>query len=823
MGVIMNNVAKKAKHMPLLILTLVALTMLEGACHPFSMFQPPVIKPTKLSVLSPDKASVEIAVDGHGIPFIKGGSIDDVVYGLGFMHARDRLFQLDLLRHAAQGRTSELFGERGLFYDKKLRLLTFRLDDQLQAISPEENHLIDNYVRGVNDGAKKRGRSAEHFLLGIQFEEFSKRDVIGIARLQTWQLASDLLAEITRLKIARSNLSVATKNELFAPIDDRGSSIITNHQPTAAIKNFGWPAYLSQAPQTNKSAIADDPGFIQTSGGASNAWVVEGRMSPDGHAVLMNDPHLIHTWPSNFYLATLSAGDFFVTGATFVGLPGVLIGASKYLSWGVTASYLNTQDSVLLELDKEHKNTYIVDGKNVALEQWPQRYCMPKKGKCFEEMNYVSMYGPVINHSFEPWIDKNDALAVQWTGFRVEEHKFISHGFIELAQAKNVNEAIKAIKPMTLPGVNLVLADTSGNIAYAYAGLVPARDSSQHHYLPLDGRFSSSRWSGFLNRNLEPQTINPGAGFIVTANQNIFAHDSGANFNYGQQGAPPYRALRIKERIENSLKTNTTLDFNDLSTIQLDDMSLEARELAPLVGAICEVRFATKDNTRKAFAQAVKSFDGHYTTDSLGALPYDLLTKQILSKRMADALDKEIPDRVAYFGQIGYNVKDALHKELTGTPTAIFEDIRTAAGGMHQFVGQACEDAFKDIVKKAGASTWKWRWGRHHYLQRQSLLAKVPFIGGFFRDKKREVAGVSNAPLAESGTPVIYGANLRFRAKMSSPPQIFAVIDSGNSGTVGDKNAFDQAVLWQEGKSILLETDWAKALEKSVLRFTLEP
>jgi aspartate carbamoyltransferase regulatory subunit len=97
----------------------------------------------------------------------------------------------------------------------------------------------------------------------------------------------------------------------------------------------------------------------------------------------------------------------------------------------------------------------------------------------------------------------------------------------------------------------------------------------------------------------------------------------------------------------------------------------------------------------------------------------------------------------------------------------------------------------------------------------------VRFIGSFFRDRKRELAGIASAPRAEGGIPAVYGANVRFRAKMTSPPEIYAVLDCGNSGTVGDKNSFDQAELWQEGKSIAIERDWKKAQEKSVRHFQL--
>jgi penicillin amidase len=390
------------------------LVVILNACHPFAMFRPPAIKTKSSGIISHlSHNKVDIAVDAYGIPFIKGNSIDDVVYGLGYMHARDRLFQLDLLRHAALGKTSELFGARGMSYDRKLRLLTYRLDEQVERLSKKERSFLDTYVRGVNDGATQRGRSAEHFLLGVRFEEFSIRDVIAIARLQSWQLGADLASEVTRLKIARSNWPLDAKNELLSATDDRGSAIIKGYVHPVNKGKVIMPSYLrnSTPPIKEKDIESNGEDFGQPSGGASNAWVVHGSSSRDGHAILMNDPHLMHNWPSNFYLATLMTNDFWATGATFPGLPCILIGASKNLSWGVTASYLNTQDLVLLDIDKNDESAYWVNGKKTAFVEWPQQFCLNKKNMCVTEMNYLSMFGPVINHNLDNWIDKGDVFA----------------------------------------------------------------------------------------------------------------------------------------------------------------------------------------------------------------------------------------------------------------------------------------------------------------------------------------------------------------------------------------------------------------------------
>jgi penicillin amidase len=795
-------------------LPIMALLLAITACHPLVVFSP---KPIKSTHLNKGDDNIRITVDSMGLPYIKASSIHDVMYGLGFMHSRDRLFQLDLIRHAAQGRLGELFGERVHALDKGLRVLTYRLDEQVEKLSKEEDLLIEHYIAGVNEGARQRGRTAEHFLLGLEFADLTKRDVLGIARLQSWQLAADLHSEIARLKIARTDISAAAKEELLAAIDDRGSAIIDTAANFA--ERFTLPSYLKRrtSPQAHAVQAIDD--IVQMAGGASNAWVINGRLAKGGNAMLMNDPHLQHSWPSNFYLATLEADDFFVTGATFVGLPGVLVGATKRLAWGVTASLLNTQDAVLLKMADGDDKFYIVDGKKLPLIEWPQSYCSNKKGVCKDVMHYASIYGPIIDADTDNFVDKGDRFAVQWTGFAVDEHKSPSGDFLTLAQAHDVAAGIAVVKSMSLPGVNIVLADNRGNIGYAYAGLVPKRDARQHPYLPLDGERSSSLWSGFLKPYDEPSAINPSSGYIVTANQNIYRNDAHPDLVFGKQGGPPYRALRINERIASMLKGDELIDFDTLSEVQIDDMSVEARELAPLLGSICAEQWRDKDGYRQTFARAVKSFDGRYTKDSKEALPYEMLIDEVVTMRLKSILNSDDAEERGHLYQLRYAIKNALQKELTGDKTAIFAS--APQGNAKSLVEAACEPAFQHLVKRASKSQWAWRWGRHHYLKRQSPIAKAPFIGGFFRDKKREVAGSQSSPMAEAGLPVRYGANLRFRVKLTDPPEIHAVIDAGNSGTIGEKNAFDQAALWHDGKYLRMDTDWASAMAKSKSYFEL--
>lgn len=782
--------------------------VLIAACHPLFMFKPPKIKDPIAQGRETQK--IHVAVDSYGIPFIKAKSFNSAMYGLGFVHARDRLFQLDLVRHAALGRMTELFGEKVLELDRKLRLLTFKLEEQLAGLAPEERELVNAYVRGVNDGAQQRGRSAEHFLLGIDFEEFSALHVLAIARLQSWQLASDLVPELARLRIAQSSLSDAAKAELFSVVDDQNSAIIagkySSKKPVLTLPKFPLE-------KTEYKTEAESNSFIQLEDGASNAWVVEGRLTKSKHAILMNDPHLRHAWPSNFYLATLESEDMHVSGASFVGLPAILIGSSKMVSWGVTASYANTQDTVLLKRDPKNPQVYFVDDKPYILEKLPLRFCYNKKGNCKEEEHYISIFGPVMDSRYDPFIGKNDAIAVMWTGFLTEEHVKIVTPFVELIKAKNVFESEKIIQRMTLPGVNMVFADIEGNIGYSYAGLMPKRDLKQHPFLPLDGGVSSSKWSGFYEK---PKKSNPQSGYIVTANQNIFSQNESGLEYFGQQGAPPFRALRIKQVVDTYRKENTPLSFDKLAEIQLDNVSLEAQELAPLLGRICHEEFKEASSSRQEFAQELMSFDGSFTTESRAALPYEIMTKHLIEAKLALMLGAQFLERSINIGQLNYALKHGLLQSLKGEKNALFND-----KNVHAFVKAQCEPAFLKLVKVAGNSPWQWRWGRHHHLERQSPLAQAPFIGGLFRDRKREVDGSASSPLAETGTPVIYGANLRAQVLMTNPPQLKMVLDSGNSGVVGDQNSLDQADLWHKGHVIDMATEWTRALKEAKTSFSL--
>jgi penicillin amidase len=738
---------------------------------------------------------IKIHLDQYGVPYINAKSIPDVMYGLGRMHAKDRLFQLDTMRLMALGRLSELLGKATLEMDYRFRRLIYKLDEQVERLDADEKELLTAYVQGVNDGAKAYGPSSEHTLLNRGFSTFTLHHAVAIARLQIWYLAADMSKELAKQKLLRSGMSTPVKQMILGPVNDRDHAILNNK---AAADLESWPALPAHNPKLKSRSDLE----IDFAPLGSNSWAVAKNLTADGHAILLNDPHLRHTWPSNFYMAALFVDDqLLAAGGTFPGIAAVLIGGTPNLAYGVTASYLNTVDLVTLPLSGLN---YEVEGHPYELMPWPQKFCIDLKN-CEEKTFYLSHLGPVVDETFDPLIEKGESYALMWTGFEVEKHHQFTKYFVDLTKAPTVLAATQVIAQMTMPGINVVLADTAGEIGYAYAGLIPKRDETQHPFLPLDGRKKSSAWAAFVPPAQKPHQINPSRGYVVAANQNIFSKDAGVKHAFGQSGADPSRAVAIETHIKAALTRGEKLSKENMARWQTDSVSLQAQSIALALGKICESHFANRDEKRQEFAKIIANFNGDFSTDSVGAIPYLTLMEKLLQAKAQMLTKTKISLGIMHQSSLGSALRLALMDYLHRHQARFFVD---------SDIISACDEGYIATTQKYGHDPRKWRYGRHHYLQRQSPLSRIPVLGRMFQDKKREVAGTGDAIMAEVGLPVIYGANLRFIAHMSTPPTLEMILDSGNSGQVSTKHAFDQAELWHRGETIRFVTNWADIVSR---------
>lgn len=761
------------------------LVLLASGC--LARYAPPRLDPkTPLTLELKGPASrVDIVLDARGIPHVFGQSEADLAFGLGFMHGRDRTFQVVVMKHAARGRLTELFGADALPLDQQLRLLSYRLPEAFSALSPRDHSTLEAYARGVNAGAAHAGPSAELVLLDVPFGEFTPEDSFAIMRLQSWTLSGDHRDELARAQVLARLPKGDRRIDLFdAPIWTGGVPIVggaTATPPSTRVQPVIDPLTVNELPAA-AAELAHRLGLDQL--GASNSWVVHGSRTESGVPVLCNDPHLSHELPSVFYLAHLEHPDFTGVGVTFAGIPAVLIGHTRSLAWGMTVSYADSQDLFRLQVTADG-NGYVVDGVTVPFERLEQRFKLGRKAdaEVKTETWLATRFGPVLPES-----TVRERFAVSWPAFEVGGVNVAPiSGFWDFLRAKNVQEATTAIERFQVAGQNVAMAFTDGTIAYRLATYAPQRPAGVTGRVPRDDAPGSPR---LLPQHEKPALTNPASGFLVAANQRVIGDENPLVTAVGTSGVPAHRARRIHERLEALLGAKKATP-DELLAIQQDIVSLEARDLVPTLGAACPSATPRHEADQvKAFCAALRGFDGVFSTDSLGALPF-VATLTALRAQVVRSVGIEEPKSLVR----SIPVTNAVHLALlSGGRSPLFGE------GLEAMMPRVIDDALDDVIARTGKRPSDWRWGAVHTLQFKGVLARAPVVGGFFKGPVTEQSGHGNTIRAESGLPVDHGAAMRMVVELSSPPRARFTIDTGQSGAPKEPHALDQFPAWTSGQ-----------------------
>lgn len=831
---------------------------LLAGCNMWAVFWPPSLSPVEPWAHRPElgagpDTAVDVIYDERYVPHIRAKTRDDAAYALGFLHARDRLFQLQVLKFAAWGRLGEIFGESLLDTDRELRLVSWNIAAEEKVMDPEARALTEAYARGVNEGAAHAGRSVEMQILGVAHSPFEVKDVLAIARLQSWQLSFDFLAELARARVLeRLPAGDERRAALLEDVPSRGVAIV---EDSAASVSRGLPLPNESAPSSPPTAPppspspADEPStapvdpapppaggaarsdesdvaprWYEAASGASNSWVVSGRMTTTGKPVLCNDPHLTHRSPSVWYMVHIQLPDTNVIGGTLVGLPAVMIGAGEHVAWGLTTPYADTQDLVRIEVSSDAPDSYIVDGQRVRFQRHTERF-MAGGDVLRTEVWRSTRFGPVLPSVFASNMEPGQTYALMWTGFDPSAAPRQLLGAWDLAKARDLEEATAALE-LFAATQNVVLAFDDGSIGYRLMGRVPHRLSTEPTWQPRDGKTAAAGWGGYLAARDKPALENPASGYIVTANQRVVTGNHSAAPAIGGYAAPPHRAQRIHERIGELTKDDRKVKPEELLAIQQDVVSIEARALAPLLGEACPTSGVTgySQSTVEAFCRRVRAFDGAYTTSSDGALPFTVLYEQVQTEIIAAHLGSDVVPQLLRARNITMAIEEAILAEARGELSPLLDDRRTKAReGLRGFVVRAADEAIGRVIEHGGARPEGWRWGNVHKLGAQSPLARAPIIGGLFRDKPRAMAGWKSAPRAEAGMPVRHGATLRFLAQPGSEEAPRIVGELGNSGHRGHPHAKDWMDEWDLAQPFVISTDEASIEKAAQGRLRLLP
>ena len=737
---------------------------------------------------SPPSDDIEITYDQHGIPHIEAGDERSLVYGLGFVHARDRLFQLHFKRMAAQGRLTELYGKSALDTDRQLRFLQYKLDEAVAALSPRDRTLIENYIAGTDAGAQHAGRSIEMFFLSEPWRPLQVSEVVAMMRLRAFQMAHDLSGELARARI-KSRLSSNDERRalLLAGVPAKGNDVLRNARDTKSdetmpIENAEVqtqsvdPSLKASAQQRTK--VDDDFAFLFARH-ASSAWVVDKTLSENAAPLLVNDPHGPHRAPSRYYLVHLKTRDGIdAIGATLPGDIGVALGFTKHLSWGESASFANTQDLIEVRLDPNDPKRYLKDRESFRFDTTVETFLAGGKPIVTERFRHT-LEGPLLPEGYAHRLDAGHLYALSWTGFSSAATSQNVSANLDLLKARSIDDAKQSFWRMGIPSRNMLVA-TKNDIASILSGTLLQHDMK------------------------EVSLTNPDEGVLVSANQRLNEKDP----LLGNHAKPHHRAQRIRELIRETLDEGKA-NADNLLAIQTDALSPEARNLSPIFASRCpsQVRGHSTQQVYN-FCAVLKNFDGRFRKNTVGALVFSAFYQSLRDEVISTHLGPDVASQIADEPFIKSAIENALMLEHAGGVSPLFDDVNTTEhDGIDAFLNRAAINALGALSDEGLNSPADWRWSEVHTLEFRGPLSTMPLLSALFKDTPKAIAGTESAPMSEAGIPVSTGANVRMVVEMGQQPRGGLILDLGQSGHYQHEHFSDQYERWKNAEVIWMTFD----------------
>ena len=775
-----------------------------------------LVEPDATWVAEGPGARIEIVRDTHAVPHVFGASDRDVYFGLGFAHAQDRLWQMTMLRRTAQGRLSEIFGERTLRIDELMRRLDlYELARASVAVQDAETQaMLEAYAAGVNawlaqvnEGALGRG-APEFFLFEPSVAPWRPADSIAVAKLMGVQLSNHLEAEVLRAR-----LSMLLPPERLADVMEE--------PPGPAIAAL--PEYAAVVPGAEPSRaalrIAEDPlsPFPRLPfAGASNAFAAGPTRSAAGGTLLASDPHMALTAPSFWYLARLELASGGVVGGTIPGMPVVMIGRSAELGWGLTSSYLDDQDVFIERLVEDDPALYLTPHgpepfrtreTTIAVKDGPPRTLTLR----------WTENGPVLpgeHYDLASVTPEGHVAALSWTLLTPRDTSMTAAR--RLMEAGSVGEAIEASRGYVAPSQNLVLADRE-SVAMVTIGAMPRRTPGHatEGRMPAPGWIARNRWRGVFDRDENPLFVDPEGGILGNTNNRMVDRPFPlhVSFTWGDT-----QRIQRWRRLMQAREVHTRESFVEA---QLDTVSHAARSLLPLIGR--DLWFGaeaapegTVERQRKRALDLLAEWNGEMGEHRPEPLIYAAWLRALQDRLVHDELgplaDELDHPRPLFLERVFRDVDGAAAwcDVARSAPVETCDDIARLA----------LDDAILWIGETYGTALESLRWGdAHRAAHDHPVLGGMPVVswlvnlrqdtsGGDFTLRRGRTRGGEVDRFLN-----IHAAGYRGVYDFADPDASVFVIATGQSGHPLSRHYDDLGELWRRGEYIpmTLDPDLARA------------
>jgi penicillin G amidase len=720
------------------------------------------------------RGAIEVLRDRHGIPHIFARSLEDAHFALGYVHAQDRLWQMEMQRRIGSGRLAEILGPAALDADRFMRTLGLRhvAEANLRRYDDETRQLLDAYVAGVNAFVEaQKVLPPEFLILGFAPEPWSALDSIVWTKVMALDLATNWRSELLRMRLSRTLTNERIQEFLPPYPGDKAPKIRDLKSLYAGLeKKEGSP-----------------PLFSQWLGG-SNSWAVSGARTVSGKPLLANDPHLGLTAPPVWYFAHLQAPGIDAIGGTLPGVPGILVGRNERIAWGLTSTGADVQDLYLERIDSAFLKTEEI----IRVKDKPDERLVVRR----------SRHGPVISDVSRTALDSSPrgyVVALAWTALAQDD--LTLQAALKLSRARDWKGFLAAARELHAPAQTASYADADGNIGFIAAGRIPVRKPGNdlRGLAPAPGWDARYDWAGYIPFEDLPQALNPRGGAVVLANHKVAPEGYRHHVTYEWQ--PPYRARRIQQLLGTGKH-----DLASFKAMQADVVSLAAQDL---------LRHLQK------VPNPLRDWDGTMAADRPEPLVMTAWWRELARAIYADELGD------AFRGN--WSARATFLANVLGGQSHWCDDVRTQpVETCDELLVPALDKALQDLRQRYGED---WKWGeahvarhRHRPFTRHAWLSRlfdirVPTPG----DSYTVNAGRVDFDDADEPYANRHAASLRLISDLGDPQASVFIHSGGQSGNPLSRWYRHFSEPWARGEYVPMVTERARLEAAGVQRLALTP
>jgi penicillin amidase len=722
---------------------------------------------------------VRVRRDRWGVPHVEVDAKRDLYFAQGFVHAQDRLWQMDFYRRAVEGKISEMAGEEGLPVDRLMRTLGIRrvAEREAEELDPALRALLERFCQGVNAAAASAtALPFEMQLLRLQWKPWRPVDILSLGKLLAFGLSTNWERELLRADMLR-----ALGPELTARLD-----------PTYPADN---PVVTQEAWRGDGLAIVEQIDAVRRSMGlaaeasGSNNWAVSGERSATGGPLIAGDPHLPPSMPGIWYQVSLRHGDRFVRGASMPGMPGVYMGQNNDVCWTFTNVMADVQD---LFVERIEGDTYLYEDEWRPLEAVREEIVVKGREEPVALDVRVTHHGPIVNAALGA--DEAEPLALSWLALR-EPTAFA--GMFELLEIESGPDLVAKLEGHTAPASNLIWADRHGSIGYKLIGRLPLRRGGCPD-LPKPGWSGEFEWEGTIPYAELPEKVDPESGYLITANNRI------AGDEYPHHITSEYLDGFRAKRIEQLLGQSDKHDIDGFEAMQSDNLSLPGIEAARRLGRLCP-----RGQRETSAIERLRSWDGRLDPETIAGTIYQAFLLRLAREVARAAIgDRDLCERWLDRADNGFTPHITSPWRWHSHLMRLWEEADEELIGRpwEGLVLEALAGALDDLEERFGPDPEGWRWGHVHEMEFPHPLGEANPLLRRLLNRRLRAGGAQETVSQIAYDPndpykAVWAPSWRMVADPSDPDRSRWQMFTGQSGHPASRHYDDLQADWLEGRT----------------------